>query len=125
MKGKTTSPIYFTSLFQRYPDYYKVIKEPIDLKMIACKIQEGEYNSLDELNSDFDLMVRNAQNFNEPGSQIYKDARSIQKIIKAKKGELEATKAARENRGSRVTRRLLEKTKKHYTTQVPPFLSLS
>ena len=100
---------------QRYPDYYKVIKDPIDLKTIACKIQDGEYRSLDELEEDFGLMVKNAQTFNEPGSQIYKDARAIQKIIKAKKSELEAMKLARENRaGSRVTRRLLEKNKKHF-----------
>ena len=95
-----------------------MITDPIDLKTIACKIQDGEYRSLDELEEDFALMVRNAQNFNEPGSQIYKDARAIQKIIKAKKSELEAMKVARENRGSRVTRRLLEKNKKHYTAEV-------
>ena len=52
------------------------------------------------------------------GSQIYKDARAIQKIIKGKKSELEAQKAAKENRGSRVTRGRLDKNKKHYTAEV-------
>ena len=48
-----------------------MIKDPIDLKTIAMKIQEGEYSSLDELEDDFAKMVRNAQTFNEPGSQVW------------------------------------------------------
>jgi len=101
----------------RYPEYYKVIADPVDLKMIACKIQESEYSSLNELDDDLQTMCRNAMTFNEPGSVIYKDARSITKIIKAKKMELEAMKVARENRGSRVTRRL-QQNKKHYTSEI-------
>lgn len=57
---------------QNYPEYYKVIKDPIDLKMIAEKIQGSQYGSLDELERDLLLMVKNAKSFNEPGSQIYK-----------------------------------------------------
>ena len=48
-----------------------MIKDPIDLKTIAMKIQEGEYSSLDELEDDFAKLVRNAQTFNEPGSQVW------------------------------------------------------
>lgn len=29
----------FPPFFQQYPDYYAIIKEPIDLKIIAQKIQ--------------------------------------------------------------------------------------
>ena len=88
--------------------------------MIASKIQDGEYNTLVELDDDLNLMCKNATLFNEPGSQIYKDARTIAKIIKSKKMELEAMKVARENRGSRCTRRL-QQNKKHYTAEVINF----
>lgn len=70
-----------TSRFQLYPEYYEVIDTPIDLKMIAIRIQEGAYNSLSDMERDLLLMCRNACQFNEPGSQIYKDAKLLKKII--------------------------------------------
>lgn len=76
----------------KYPDYYEVITEPIDLKIIATKIQNNVYNSINELEKDFFLMVKNAKNYNEPGSQIYKDANTLRKIITAKKNEIDQRK---------------------------------
>ncbi|XP_064633737.1 protein polybromo-1-like isoform X4 [Lineus longissimus] len=73
----------------RYPEYYKVIKEPIDLKTIAMRIQDNQYRSLDHLEKDLALMCKNARTFNEPGSIIYKDACAIKKIIQTKKNDLE------------------------------------
>lgn len=64
-----------------YPEYYEVIDTPIDLKTIARKIQDSIYNCLSEMERDLMLMCRNACQFNEPGSQIYKDAKLLKKII--------------------------------------------
>ncbi|XP_018396259.1 PREDICTED: LOW QUALITY PROTEIN: protein polybromo-1 [Cyphomyrmex costatus] len=66
-----------------YPEYYDVIETPIDLKTIARKVQEGAYSSLGDMEKDLMLMCRNACQFNEPGSQIYKDAKLLKKIITA------------------------------------------
>ncbi|XP_038219745.1 protein polybromo-1-like [Zerene cesonia] len=74
---------------RRYPDYFEVIDSPIDLKTIAQKIQASEYSNLNELEKDLLLMVRNACNFNEPGSQIYKDAKMLKKIIQLRKQEID------------------------------------
>ncbi|XP_045540013.1 protein polybromo-1 [Papilio machaon] len=74
---------------RRYPEYYNVIDSPIDLKTIAQKIQAGEYSNLTELERDLLLMVRNACLFNEPGSQIYKDAKTLKKIIQVRKQEID------------------------------------
>ncbi len=62
--------LYF--VLQGYPEYYKVIKEPIDIRTIAQRIQGNAYPSLEELCKDFHLMIRNAKHFNEPGSRVYK-----------------------------------------------------
>ena len=59
-------------MFQLYPQYYEVIKEPTDLKMIAQKIQGGVYKTLDDIEKDFNTMVKNAKTFNEPKSLIFK-----------------------------------------------------
>ena len=49
-----------------------MIQNPIDLKMIATKIQRSQYKSLDDLERDLMLMVKNAKAFNEPKSLIYR-----------------------------------------------------
>jgi protein polybromo-1 len=72
-----------------YPDYYDVIEHPIDLKLIATKIQRSAYASLGDMEKDLLQMVKNACTFNEPGSQIYKDAKSLKKIFLAKKNDIE------------------------------------
>ncbi|XP_039760506.1 protein polybromo-1 isoform X1 [Pararge aegeria] len=88
--GRPLYPAFqFLPSKRRYPDYFSVIDSPIDLKIIAQKIQGGEYTHLSELDKDLSNMVRNACLFNEPGSQIYKDAKTLKKIIQVRKQEIE------------------------------------
>ena len=55
-----------------YPQYYLVIKNPIDLKEILQKIRSETYLTMEEMISDVELMVENACTFNEEDSQVYK-----------------------------------------------------
>jgi protein polybromo-1 len=86
---------------KHYPDYYAVIDHPIDLKFIANKIQTNAYSSLNDMEKDILQMVKNAQIFNEPGSQIYKDAKTLKKIFAARKLEIETGKYKRPVRRGR------------------------
>ncbi|KAK9506268.1 hypothetical protein O3M35_008237 [Rhynocoris fuscipes] len=79
---------------KRYPKYYEVIENPIDLRMIATKIQQGKYANLGELEKDLLQMTKNACTFNEPGSMIYKDAKALRKLVQSKKIEIEQGKYA-------------------------------
>jgi len=90
---------------KRYPEYYDHINDPMDLKMIAEKIQRGQYQGLSQLEQELQLVFGNARSFNEPGSQIYKDAGMLSKIVKMKISECQAGLVARQNRGSKSTRR--------------------
>ncbi|XP_077458772.1 protein polybromo-1-like isoform X3 [Stigmatopora argus] len=72
-----------------YPDYYAVIKDPIDLRTIAQRIQMGYYKSVNAMGKDIDLMAKNAKTYNEPGSQVFKDANTIKKVFIQKKTDLE------------------------------------
>ncbi|XP_017786877.1 PREDICTED: protein polybromo-1 [Nicrophorus vespilloides] len=74
---------------RKYPEYYEVIENPIDLKTIAVKIQSNEYSTLNDMEKDLLQMTKNACTFNEPGSQIYKNAKALKKIITSKKIEVE------------------------------------
>lgn len=76
-----------------YPDYYSIIEIPIDLKMIATKIQNHEYELLDDMERDLLQMVKNACSYNEPGSQIYEDAKALKRTFTAKKIELKSGRA--------------------------------
>ncbi|CAG2166349.1 unnamed protein product [Oppiella nova] len=75
-----------------YPDYYTIVSEPIDLKTIGTKIQNNSYICLNDLEKDLLQMVRNAKLYNEPGSQIYKDANTLRKVIIGKKSDIELKK---------------------------------
>ncbi|XP_063953565.1 protein polybromo-1-like isoform X12 [Lytechinus pictus] len=74
---------------QEFPAYYEIIDNPIDLCDIAIKIKNKKYDRLTDLDKDLSLMVKNAKQFNEPGSQIYKDAVTLRKVMTSKKSELE------------------------------------
>ncbi|KAG7478017.1 hypothetical protein MATL_G00075940 [Megalops atlanticus] len=84
-----------SELFQKlpskvqYPDYYAIIKEPIDLKTISQRIQMGYYKSVNAMAKDIDLLVKNAKTYNEPGSQVFKDANTIKKLFIQRKMDIE------------------------------------
>ncbi|XP_018617666.1 protein polybromo-1-like isoform X1 [Scleropages formosus] len=84
-----------SELFQKlpskvhYPDYYAIIKEPIDLRTIAQRIQMGYYKNISAMAKDIDLLTKNAKTYNEPGSQVFKDANTIKKIFAQKRSEIE------------------------------------
>ncbi|CAB4000597.1 polybromo-1-like, partial [Paramuricea clavata] len=89
---------------QQYPEYYRVIKEPIDLKMIYSQVKNNGYTSMDEIERDLNLLVKNAHAFNEPGSQVYKDATAIKKTVVTKRLEIEHTLS-----GAKSSKRLRSK----------------
>ena len=91
---------------KRYPEYFEVINDPMDLKMIAEKIQKNSYKELADLEKDLQLIFTNARTFNEPGSQIYKDAGILSKVVKSKAADCVAGLTARQARGSRSSRRV-------------------
>nr|CAH8868762.1 unnamed protein product [Trichobilharzia regenti] len=50
------------------PDYYEVIKKPVDFNRIRQRVKDGKYRSVDELESDVLLLCKNAQTYNMDGS---------------------------------------------------------
>lgn len=89
-KGKRQLSLIFTKLPSKieYADYYDIIKDPIDMERIAQKLKQGAYESLDDLAADFLLMLENACKYNEPDSQIYKDALVLQQLTLQLKQQL-------------------------------------
>ncbi|KAK9745833.1 BAH domain [Popillia japonica] len=92
---------------KKYPEYYEIIENPIDLKSIATKIQNNDYNSLLEMERDLLIMTKNACLFNEPGSQIYKNAKTLKKIITSKRIEIEHNKSVGGKSSERIRNKRL------------------
>lgn len=70
---------------KEYPDYYKIITNPIDMKTIQQKLASDEYQTEEEFIHDFEVLFQNARHYNEEGSEIYDDSVSLEKTLKKKR----------------------------------------
>ncbi|CAH0516533.1 unnamed protein product [Peronospora belbahrii] len=69
---------------RHYPDYYTIVKQPMDLATIKARLDRYYYASHEQFEEDFKLMVGNAQLYNHPESLVVFDALEIDKCVKAK-----------------------------------------
>ncbi|XP_059217057.1 nucleosome-remodeling factor subunit NURF301 isoform X2 [Stomoxys calcitrans] len=60
------------------PDYYKVIKEPMDLKQIEEKLSKNVYNKLSEFIGDMTKIFDNCRYYNPKESSFYKCAETLE-----------------------------------------------
>ncbi|XP_023930068.1 transcription activator BRG1-like [Lingula anatina] len=65
------------------PDYYEVIRKPVDFKKIKQRIKDHKYRSLDDLEKDVMLLCQNAQEYNMEGSLV-RPPRKPHKLLKLK-----------------------------------------
>ncbi|CAF1187630.1 unnamed protein product [Rotaria sordida] len=63
------------------PEYYDMIKNPVDFNKIKKKLSEYRYRSIDELEADVMLLCKNAQEFNMENSNIYEDSIILQSVF--------------------------------------------
>lgn len=56
------------------PNYYEVIKNPMDLSTIGAKLEEGMYKDRFALEADFRLMVSNAKQYSPHGTFAHTEA---------------------------------------------------
>lgn len=52
------------------PDYYELIRRPMDFHRIKAKIRENKYRSVDEVEQEIFLLCKNAQTYNMDGSLV-------------------------------------------------------
>ncbi|XP_013786045.1 transcription activator BRG1-like isoform X1 [Limulus polyphemus] len=76
-------------LRREFPDYYAIIKKPVDLRKIRQRIREHRYRNLDDLENDFMIMCQNAQTYNVEGSMIYEDSIVLQSVFTSARERLE------------------------------------
>lgn len=75
--------VHFIDLPDRaeYPDYYQQIAMPLSLNMIEQRLENLEYENMEQLESDLKRMVQNAKDYNHSKSPIFEDAERIRKAL--------------------------------------------
>jgi hypothetical protein len=66
------------------PDYYKVIKNPMDMGTIKKKLEDFEYTCAKECIDDFNVMFSNCYLYNKPTDDVVYMAKTLEKIFEQK-----------------------------------------
>jgi len=81
-EGRTLSePFMKLPSRKALPDYYEVIKKPVDIKKILARIDESKYTDMDDLEKDFMQLCKNAQLYNKEQSLIHEDSIVLQSVF--------------------------------------------
>ena len=59
------------------PDYFEVIKRPMDLGTVQRRLDSGNFHSLEDFVSDVNLTFDNAMTYNQEGSVVYNMAKEM------------------------------------------------
>ncbi|KAH8119107.1 histone acetyltransferase GCN5 [Phellopilus nigrolimitatus] len=67
---------------EEVPDYYNVIKNPMDFSTMEHKLETGQYAVLDAFVADALLVFRNCRTYNQEGSVYFRNANKLEKVLK-------------------------------------------
>ncbi|KAG4305193.1 hypothetical protein PORY_001363 [Pneumocystis oryctolagi] len=71
------------------PDYYDVIKEPMDLSTMEFKLENDQYDSVESFLYDAKLIFNNCRSYNNETTTYYKNATKLEKFLISKIKETE------------------------------------
>merc|ERR1719333_1561026 len=63
------------------PNYYNIVKEPMDLQTIEGKVNYNEYGCLADFIGDVTRIFENCRYFNQEGSTVAKSAQSLEQFL--------------------------------------------
>nr|XP_016435265.1 PREDICTED: transcription factor GTE10-like [Nicotiana tabacum] len=73
----------------KIPDYFTVIKQPMDLGTVKSKLHSGEYLSPLQFAADVRLTFKNAMTYNPPGNDVHFMAQTLSKFFEVRWKPLE------------------------------------
>jgi len=65
------------------PDYFNIIKKPMDLGTIHKRLDAGNYHDIENFKADTNLVFDNAMTYNEEGSVVYDMAKELKTKFEA------------------------------------------
>ncbi|CAL1535554.1 unnamed protein product [Lymnaea stagnalis] len=82
MKHKSSWPFLEPVDKKLVPDYYVLIKKPMDFQTMLKKCTRLSYASPQEFIEDAALVFENAETYNKPGSEVFNCMREVEKVLK-------------------------------------------
>ncbi|ELQ75376.1 Histone acetyltransferase SAGA/ADA, catalytic subunit PCAF/GCN5 [Trachipleistophora hominis] len=73
------------------PDYYQIIKTPMDISKIEQNVEDDKYESLEVFEQDFALIFKNCYIYNAPSTTYCKCAHVLEKRFKERMREVKKT----------------------------------
>merc|ERR1719330_16678 len=84
-----SEPFYKLPSRKELPDYYEIIRRPVDIAKIQQRIDDDKYEDMDALERDFMILCKNTQHYNEDGSLIFEDSIVLQSVFTNARERLE------------------------------------
>ncbi|XP_007524738.2 bromodomain testis-specific protein [Erinaceus europaeus] len=72
----------------KLPDYYNIIKKPMDLNTIKKRLEHKYYVTASECIEDFNTMFSNCYLYNKPGDDIVLMAQTLEKLFRQKLSQM-------------------------------------
>merc|ERR1719351_641240 len=94
-----SEPFYKLPSRKELPDYYEIIKRPVDIAKIQQRIDDEKYDDMSALQKDFMLLCTNTQQYNEDGSLIFEDSIVLQSVFTNARERLEQEPDEPDRRG--------------------------
>ena len=82
------------------PDYFNVVKHPMDLSTIRRKLDDAVYKALTEFEQDFRLIISNCRLYNPPDSDISMMATQLEDAFETKWNSRSETPSATHSKAS-------------------------
>merc|ERR1712241_186612 len=76
-----SEPFYKLPSRKELPDYYEIIRRPVDIAKIQQRIDDDKYDEMDSLERDFMTLCKNTQQYNEDGSLIFEDSIVLRSVF--------------------------------------------
>lgn len=78
------------------PDYYTVIKTPVDLSLVQRRLARTPryYLSPDMLTADLYLMCENCRVYNDPSTPYWECAQRLEAFVRERAGQASVTRGA-------------------------------
>jgi len=64
-----------------YPDYYQQTPMPLSLNIVDDRLNQGYYETMENLESDLKRLIQNAKDYNSSKSEVFEDAERLRKAM--------------------------------------------
>jgi bromodomain-containing factor 1 len=63
------------------PDYFKIIKTPMDLSTVTTRLNTGQYENAKDFEADIKQIFKNCYKFNPPGSPVHEMGKAFEEVF--------------------------------------------